>query len=111
MFSRARSLTRRAVFKKDPTNRRTTHKMGLSIEELELQSSECLPAREVMTVLGGKGASCNADSSTENNQASQGVIAANVGTGDIGILNGNNVQVCDILNNNNFLNNVLSYNG
>jgi hypothetical protein len=27
--------------------------MGLSIEELDLQSTECLPAREVMSAMGG----------------------------------------------------------
>lgn len=86
--------------------------MGLSIEELELESSECLPAREVLTVLGGgKGGSCSADSSTDNHQAATGVVAANVGTGDIGIGNGNNIQLCDILNNNNFLNNTLAGTG
>lgn len=78
--------------------------MGLSIEELQLQSSECLPAREVLTLLGGRGGqSCDADSSNTNNQ--YGVI--NVGTGDIvEVASGNNVQLCDILNGSNFLNGV-----
>lgn len=87
--------------------------MGLSIEELELQSSECLPAREVMTVLGnhgGGGGTCNVDDSNTNAQGSLGLIAANVNTGDIGILNGNNICITDLLNNNNFLNGILNDN-
>lgn len=31
--------------------------MGLSLEELEQQATECLPARDVMSSLGGSGAS------------------------------------------------------
>jgi hypothetical protein len=60
--------------------------MGLSIEELQLQATEYLPAREVMTGLGGCGGSCP---NFQNNEG--GVI--NVG-----------LNVNDVLNKNSILN-------
>jgi hypothetical protein len=85
--------------------------MGLSIEELELQSSECLPAREVMTLLNGGGGNNNGGSSGStcivnhgDSQNALGLIPINVSVDNAGIANGNTVQVCDVLNNNSILN-------
>lgn len=76
--------------------------MGLSIEELENESSECLPAREVMTLLGaGQGPSV-VDTLTKDlyKQEALGGIALNADVDHIqvGLVN---VQVDDALNNNN----------
>lgn len=76
--------------------------MGLSIEELENESSECLPAREVMTLLGtGQGPSVVEDLTKElYSQEALGGIALNADVDHIqvGLVN---VQVDDALNNNN----------
>lgn len=76
--------------------------MGLSIEELESQSSECLPAREVMTLLGSaQGPSVVEDLTKElYSQDALGGIALNADVDhvQVGLVN---VQVDDVLNNNN----------
>lgn len=86
--------------------------MGLSIAELESQSSECLPAREVMTLLAnGPSGRCVGDASASD-QSSSGLIAFNVDGGNAGIGNGNNVCLSDVLdvNGNDVANDVLNDN-
>jgi hypothetical protein len=98
------------------THRRNTFTMGLSIEELELQSSECLPAREVMTMVGGGGNhNGHCHFAHTNEQSGAGLIPLNLNLEDVqvGLVNVNvdNVCIADVLNDNSILNNVLSGNG
>lgn len=84
--------------------------MGLSIAELESQSSECLPAREVMTLLGGAPKGSCVATNDATTQDSSGLIALNVDADNAGIANGNTVGLCDFLNDNAILNEVLNGN-
>ena len=60
--------------------------MALSIEELELQSTTYLPAREVMTGFGGGHSHCGGGFFLQD-----GLVNTNVNVHDINILNGINI--------------------
>lgn len=70
--------------------------MGLSIEELELQSTECLPAREVMSALGGHpggGAGNGPGNEAMYDNEWGGLVAADIDLQQINVLGVQNVSV------------------
>lgn len=103
LFNARSPAKRRAPLERPPDIGRKTDTMGLSIEELESQSSECLPAREVMTLLGsGQGGPSVVEDLAKElyNQEALGGIALNADVDhvQVGLVN---VQVDDVLNDNN----------
>jgi hypothetical protein len=70
--------------------------MGLSIEELQVQSAECLPAREVMSLLGGYpgGGAGNAPGNTAlHDNEWGGLVGADIDLQQINVLGVQNVNI------------------
>jgi hypothetical protein len=69
--------------------------MGLSIEELELQSTECLPAREVMSLLGGHpgGGAGNGAGNTAFHDDDWGGLIGDLDVQQVNVLGVQNVNI------------------
>jgi hypothetical protein len=70
--------------------------MGLSIEELELQSTECLPTREVMSTLGGHpggGAGNGAGNAALHDDEWGGLVGADTDVQQLNVLGVQNTNI------------------